>query len=95
MHFARLFVLETAVLSTGEQIPASLIYMADVDGTVAEHLRALAAAAPAVVDEVFGHCEGYPADPGPGTRLAWLLSHTLDSGRPLRAHRGALGDPGA
>ncbi len=53
------------------------MYMADVDGTVAGHLRALAAAAPAMVDEVFGHCDGYPADPGPGTRLAWLLSHTL------------------
>ena len=78
VHFARLFVLETAVLSSGEKVPASLMYMADVDVSVATHLRALASSAPDAVDEVFGHCVGYPSDPGPGTRLAWLLAHALN-----------------
>ena len=60
VHFARIFVLEAATLSSGRQVPASLVYMADVDGSVDEHLRALVAARSAGVDELFGHCEGYP-----------------------------------
>jgi hypothetical protein len=76
VHFARLFVLEAAVLTSGEEIPASLVYMADVDGSTAEHLRTVARTAPTVVDELFGHCEGYPSTPSAGTRLAWLLAHS-------------------
>jgi hypothetical protein len=77
VHFARLFVLDAAVLTSGEEIPASLVYMADVDGPGAEHLRMLARTAPAAVDELFGHCAGYPSAPSAGTRLAWLLAHSL------------------
>ena len=38
VHFARLFVLEAAVLHSGERVPESLVYMADVDGSVEQHL---------------------------------------------------------
>ena len=47
VHFARIFVLEAATLQTGREVPASLVYMADVDGSVDEHLRALVDHAPA------------------------------------------------
>jgi hypothetical protein len=77
VHFARLFVLDATRLSTGEHVPATLVYMADVDGTVAGHLRALATTAADAVDALFGACEGYPADPSTGTRVAWLLAHAL------------------
>jgi hypothetical protein len=72
-----MFVLETALLTSGEEIPASLMYMADVDGSAAQHLRTLARTAPAAVDELFGHCVGYPSAPSPGIRLAWLLAQSL------------------
>jgi hypothetical protein len=72
-----LFVLEAARLADGEQVPATLVYMADVDGTVAGHLRSLAESSPGAVDALFGTCAAYPVDPTPGTRMAWLLAHTL------------------
>jgi hypothetical protein len=78
VHFARIFVLEEATLSSGRHVPASLVYMADVDGSVDEHLRALVDRAAAGVDELFGDCEGYPG-PGGGdvALLTWLHSHRL------------------
>jgi hypothetical protein len=78
VHFARIFVLEEATLSSGRHVPASLVYMADVDGSVDEHLRALVDRAATGVDELFGDCEGYPG-PGGGdvARLTWLHSHRL------------------
>ena len=27
---------------------------------------------------MFGHCAGYPTDPSPGTRMAWLLPRTVE-----------------
>ncbi len=97
VHFARIFVLEAATLSSGRQVPASLVYMADVDGSVDEHLRALVDRAAAGVDELFGDCEGYPG-PGRGdvARLTWLHSHRLTPGGVLRAHGRSdrAADPG-
>lgn len=77
VHFARLFVLEAAVLHSGERVPESLVYMADVDGSVEQHLCALVDRAAAGVDELFGLCEGYPPRPDPSSRLTWLREHTL------------------
>jgi len=91
VHFARLFVLEATTLSSGRDVPASLVYMADVDGSVSDHLRALVDRAPSGVDEVFSHCEGYPGQephrdsPGdagePGdlvAKVGWLHAQTLE-----------------
>jgi hypothetical protein len=88
VHFARLFVLEPARLSTGEEVPATLVYMADVDGTAAGHLRDLAATAPDGVDALFGSCVGYPPNPVAGTRMAWLLAHSLPSAARYVHHAG-------
>ena len=77
LHFARVFVLDAVTLQAGTQVPETLVYMADADGTVRGHLRALVDASGAGVDEVFRHCRGYPADPTDEERLAWLDAHTL------------------
>ena len=79
VHFARLFVLEATTDLDGEPLPACLFYMADVDGPVGRHLHDLATVLGAGVDAVFGHCEGYPAPPTPGSRLAWMRQHLTAS----------------
>jgi hypothetical protein len=77
VHFARFFLLDAVVLHDGQPVPESLVYMADVDGSADAHLRALVERAPAGVDELFGHCEGYPTVPDRRARLGWLREHTL------------------
>lgn len=75
VHFARLFVLEDAADATGQRIPASLVYMADVDGSLANHLTELVTHARQAVDALFGHCVGYPVNPVDSHRVAWLGAH--------------------
>ncbi len=78
VHFARLFVVPAGSDLDGAALPASLFYMADVDGPADRHLRELAGAFGPGIDAVFGHCEGYPTDPSQGTRMAWLLPRTIE-----------------
>lgn len=75
VHFARLFVLDEVRDLKGRPIPASLVYMADVDGRAVDHLRDLATCAG--VDALFGACAGYPGSPTPAERAAWLAGHQL------------------
>jgi hypothetical protein len=77
VHFARMFVVESATLQGGQAIPASLVYMADVDGSVGGHLRDLVENAATGVDKLFGLCVGYPAQPDNSGRIGWLRAHTL------------------
>lgn len=77
VHFARLFVLEETEGLAGEVIPASLVYMADVDGSVDRHLRGLVSRAGAGLDDLFGHCAGWPLQPTDRERLDWLRRHCL------------------
>jgi hypothetical protein len=77
VHFARLFVLEDVTDLDGELIPASLVYMADVDGSVDRHLRRLATRAGTGLDEVFGYCVGWPASATDRQRADWLRGHCL------------------
>jgi hypothetical protein len=78
VHFARLFLLPgSADLDGGPPLPACLVYMADVDAPVYRHLRDLANALGPGTDLLFGHCEDYPTEPSPGTRLAWLLERMV------------------
>lgn len=77
VHFARLFVLEETTDLAGDVIPSSLVYMADVDGSVDRHLRGLVSRAGTGLDDVFGHCVGYPAGSGDRDRLEWLREHRL------------------
>ncbi|MFL6127922.1 MAG: hypothetical protein ACJ73E_02520 [Mycobacteriales bacterium] len=77
VHFARLFVLDDATDVDGEVIPASLVYMADVDGSVDRHLRGLVLRAGAGLDDLFGYCVGWPAFATDRDRLDWLRGHCL------------------
>jgi hypothetical protein len=77
VHFARLFMLEGTTDPGGEVLPACLFYMADVDAPVLRHLRDLATAFGPGLDVLFGHCDGYPGEPSPGTRLAWLMERMV------------------
>ena len=63
VHFARLFVIAATTDLDGAPLPASLFYMADVDGAADRHLRELAGIFGEGTDAVFGHCAGYPTDP--------------------------------
>jgi len=78
VHFARLFVLPEVTDLDGDRIPASLVYMADVDGTAEQHLAALAGRAAPGVDAVFSHCADYPGEPAqPQPRDRWLRDHLV------------------
>ncbi len=77
VHFARLFILEEVTDPAGDVIPASLVYMADVDGSIDAHLQHLSLTAGAGVDALFGHCVGYPEVPTERTRTEWLHRHLL------------------
>jgi hypothetical protein len=78
VHFARMFIIETATLQSGDTVPASLVYMADVDGSADRHLRDLVEKATPSVDALFSSCVGYPERPENRQRIAWLRQHTLD-----------------
>lgn len=77
VHFARVFVLEDVEDLGGTVIPASLVYMSDVDASLEEHLDELATVAAAGIDALFGRCVAYPSEPTPPTRAAWLRQHAL------------------
>ena len=84
VHFARLFVLEREIDPGGRSIPASIVYMADVDGSTDGHFRALSPG----VHAVFEHCAGYPSAPDASARLVWLHEHSL---RPAAYYRHTVG----
>jgi hypothetical protein len=78
VHFARLFVLPEVTDLDGEPIPASLVYMADVDGSLEAHLTALVEQAALGIDAVFAHCADYPGDPVPRPqRYRWLRTRVV------------------
>lgn len=79
VHFARLFILEEVTDLDGERIPASLVYMSDVDGPVVAHLQHLSRVAATGLDALFGHCVGYPTHPTAGSRSEWLERHLLQA----------------
>ncbi len=79
VHFARLVLLPEATDLQGQSIPASLVYMADVDGTEDNHLRHLAQRKAEVLDRTFGRCEGYPQRLDDRSRHSWLTTHLVSS----------------
>ena len=75
VHFARIVVVPADTDHRGRPLPATLVFLADLDVSPEEHLSELARSAGEGVDRVFGHCEGYPAGtPGEPERLGWLRS---------------------
>jgi hypothetical protein len=77
VHFARLFLVPESADLDGDVLPACLFYMADVDAPLHRHLRDLAGPFGPGADALFGHCDGYPPEPSPGTRLVWLLERMV------------------
>jgi hypothetical protein len=79
-HFARLFVLDEVDRAPdgGPPIPASLVYMSDIDAPVWRHLAALVGVGGARLNDVFAHCEGWPsASASNWARVAWLRARRI------------------
>ena len=79
VHFARFVLLEETEDLRGDRLPASLLYMSDADVPRDRHLADLVDTAGAGLDELYGHCEGYPAPEARSrdTRLAYLRAHVV------------------
>jgi hypothetical protein len=88
VHFARLLLLEETVDLDGAPLPARLIYLSDVDGSVGRHLGALVAVGGEGLDRLFGGCRGYPAPATPAGRLAFLRASLT---RPDAAYVNTVG----
>lgn len=78
VHFARFVLLEEDKDLRGDPLPASLLYMSDVDVPRDRHLAELVDTAGEGLDRLFGHCEGYPPEPRTrDDRLAYLTRHVV------------------
>jgi hypothetical protein len=77
VHFARFVVLDETTDQTGATIGPALIFLSDVDAPAKGYLRALADQAGEAIDQIFAHCEDYPAAPGPRQRVDYLRSKTI------------------
>ena len=83
LHFAKFFLLDDVADLDGTPIPASLVFMSEVDGSVRKHLAELVDVAGDGIDQAFGHCAGYPAAGrwrGRRARIGWLRRHLVRSG---------------
>jgi hypothetical protein len=79
LHFARLFVLPQTQDLSGAPIPATLILLSDVDSPVAAFLDALIDDFGTTLDQILGHCDGYPTGDAltKDARLAFLRSRII------------------
>ena len=77
VHFARIFVLDVGTAADGSETPAKLVWMSDIDAPLERHLRELSELA--VLDALFGHCDGYPEPADAGARRAYLDAHTVSA----------------
>jgi len=77
LHFARFVLLEATRDLRDRPIPALLIYMSDVDVSRDRHLADLVDAGSDGLDQLYGHCEGYPESRTRETRLAYLRAHVV------------------
>lgn len=83
LHFASL------VLVQGDDLPPSLIFEHNVDGSLDAWLNMLVAERPAGLNTLYAHCRGYPgAGPGGAGLRAYLAEHVV---RPGAYHVGATG----
>jgi hypothetical protein len=79
VHFARILLLEETRDLRGATIPPNLIWMSDADAPLERHMEQLLDVAGEGLDQVFGHCDGYP---GPDARdrerrRAYLRAHMI------------------
>jgi hypothetical protein len=80
VHFARLLILDETRDLAGATIPAQLVFLEDVDAPLNVRLNELTRMVGFGIDEIFGHCEGYPvAIPlSPLERAAFLRAHMVE-----------------
>ena len=79
VHFARLVLLEDSVDLDGNLIPASLVWMSEVDAPLGPHVDELAHVSAQGLDAAFGKCETYPDEPTPASRAAFLRERMIPS----------------
>jgi len=79
VHFARLLLLEDGWDLDQNLIPASLVWISDVDAPFDGHLAQLADVGGQGLDAAFGLCEGYPEARTPATRSAYLRERMIES----------------
>jgi hypothetical protein len=78
LHFARFYLLEETADAGGRKIPASLVFMSEVDAPLRRHLADLVSVAGKGMDQAFGHCTGYPGHAAHGrAKKAWLRRHRV------------------
>ena len=77
VHFARFAVIPGAEARNGKPIADSLVWASSADGPLDAHLDDLVAVAGDGIDQIFGHCEGYPPERTPAARRAYLDNHTI------------------
>jgi hypothetical protein len=79
VHFARLLLLEDSTDLDERLIPASLLYMAELDAPLSRHTQQLADLGAAGLDATFSLCEGYPTQPDGAARREFLARHLIPS----------------
>lgn len=72
VHFARMLMLDDSLDLEHNPIPASLMWMSEIDAPLERHLGELVEVAGPALDATFGLCEGYPANPTPEQRESYL-----------------------
>src|ERR1700722_19704764 len=77
VHFARLFIMDDAEDLDGAVIPATLVFLSDIDAPLGRYLTQLCQMAAAGLDEAFSYCVDYPSNPTPKTRAAYLKARSL------------------
>jgi hypothetical protein len=90
LHFARLFIVPAATDDHGNQAPASLVLLADIDGPSDRFLGDLVDRASNGLTELFAHCVGFPEDDGSpaSTLLDYLRAHQI---RPAAMYVNTVG----
>jgi len=78
LHYAKLYLLDETADLDGQQIPATLVFMSEVDAPLRRHLAELIDLAGEGIDQAFAYCTGYPGpDAHRRARIAWLRRHMI------------------
>lgn len=88
VHFARVLLLDRDTVEAQPPDQASLVLMTEIDAPLERHLDELADLAAQALDATFGLCDGYPVEPTPSSRRAFLAAHQL---RPAAAYVNTVG----
>ena len=75
IHYARFVVLKDQLSNS----KANLVFSSDYDGLLDEHLLIICNKGQAIIDELYGCCEGYPqpADRSDLSRKSYLFNHAI------------------